>query len=380
MQDRQLTPPAVERELTLEDGTQLSYVVQGEGENVIVLLGPGTLLMNFFSAEFKKNTTLIAIDGLWTHEKDSPIDDPHPAAEQFLQDTALAINALRQQVYPNQPFGLAGMSILTKLAMECAQRTNIDFVMLAGVPFLPLSLGFPESDSYFRTQLGALHPMVKAKDDLMRRLASINSAEEGFERLLLPNTNVRDGALTPNSALVENFRIMAPQQSYFDTEYSRMVEFFRCGVTGKVINLSFYAHFFHGIAPLLDEAETALLVLLQAGHRIMVVSGSDDWTTPITVETSATIDAAQFLKDLQAQHPETFQWLHYDKCGHYPMTEQATRDIFDRDIGEFIAQLPEQTRQSSLQAVSMFKTPRSSTVTRDVSQEMQTSTLPQSRL
>ena len=59
-----------QKELTVSD-SKIKYVTQGHGDFMMVCMGPGTILMKFFSNAFKSKVTLVAIDQNWTHDKDS---------------------------------------------------------------------------------------------------------------------------------------------------------------------------------------------------------------------------------------------------------------------------------------------------------------------
>lgn len=364
--------------LTLGNGKTLDYVIQGTGKTIILIPWLGSFLMQFFSPEFKKHTKLIATYGMLSCEEGTATNNQEITkitTEQFLENTQLTIKALRQ-CYPTEKIGLLGMSILTLPAIICAQRAgaDIDFLMLAGMPFFKLSLGFPESLAYFEQR--ANETMRLIQQGLHKKFAAIANNEPGFERLLLPGVYPNNGTLTANTLLIENFLQLAQLQCYIYQEFHRLVKNYGRGILGKVINQEAYMHFFNNIVPeiykitapellhltvenlnlinsiKLTGLKNSLTNLLRTGMPAIVISGAHDGTTPVTPA------GKKLLVQLQQQYPH-FQWWHFAKAGHYPMTEQETHAEFDRCAIAYLSRLPTRSTyksadKSDLQAHSMF--------------------------
>lgn len=302
-------------------GKTVDCATQGnpESEHVFLTIGPGSLYLPLYSDTLKQHAHFVAYDEPWIHKKGSTANSDAIkliTLESLVDDIRSAVVNLKA-IYPGKKIHLLANSIVTGLALSCAQNIEgIDSTLCIGTPLKPIQADFAHAKANLsRDEIAQFENDIALFNDMLlgKRLDE-----------KLPDSNVESGRLTPNSEFVEQCQSLRVAALKDYQRYDKVITYMwrhTPDSAGHVLNLAMRAHFFDEIQAAINAPN--ILDSLNAGKaKVFLAWGKADGITPYDVE---------LLKN----------WPNIQQCifantGHFPQLEGG--QAFDEAILNFVGQ------------------------------------------
>jgi pimeloyl-ACP methyl ester carboxylesterase len=305
----------VDKDIELKDIKKVAA-----GKPIILIYGPGSLIIRFFSENFRKNNLIVIFDDNWTSVKDQKLDELilKEISSNTIEKEADKINSVIKCLKEKlglEKIGLLGFSSLAVMAIKIAALypKNIDYVIGIGCPTYPI-------DKFF----------AKTLTTFLER----NSSSKKSEQYQLDQKEFKQkldtGNLSPNSLGVAGWFSMK-QRFYANADkHGEKLENWRFGLTGKIFDPTNRDYFFDVLLPKISIEEAFKSNTVPTS----LFFGEEDGIVPPSDELLKSKDSKQLPAIFSSKN---YQYHIYEDCGHYAMQECS--EFFDRDVGLFLEQL-----------------------------------------
>jgi pimeloyl-ACP methyl ester carboxylesterase len=310
-------------EFVMRNGEKAFYLKDGNGHYPCLIAGPGSFYLPMFSEALKSQITFFAFDDLFVCPKGATVNTAaidQLGINEIVERYGDAIQDIKQR-FNIERLGLAGASAAALLTFQIAlRRQDVSFVLGIGVPFITLSSSFETTNQLFMSQGSPGRITVFGEDQ-----SRYKSIQEGNFQSKLPDSNVINGRLTPNSDFIESSRALRTKMLYeYQQHELSILGYWRQNPIGLVNSPYMRMHFFGKILPQLNGQNMAEGILAKQ-LSLLLVYGKRDYITPCD---------PQILHKLR--NDPYCEILTYQNCGHFPMVE--VRHSFDNDLVKFFNQ------------------------------------------
>ncbi len=272
------------KETTLKvEGTSYRCPITGnpDSDQIFLTIGPGSLYFPIYSDRLKDKAFFIAFDGDWIHDKDAAVDEDAIAKitiNDMVAQIAAAVDAVHKK-YPDKKINLLANSVLTKLALICAEKIPaLHSTICIGTPVEKIDAEF--SDSKTGSTSGSV-PKEKSKLEQDQELYdALMKGKRLNERL--QDSNVKDGSLTPNSVFVEQCRSFNTLTLANLSHVNSVLTMWRNvqGQPSRVINPAMRLHFFGNLQSDIDTSKQLDTLEQLGGRNVTLFWGAQDGITP----------------------------------------------------------------------------------------------------